>query len=139
MLRLFDGSFDASNPDLTLLAGQYEKPAGIYIWALHARGIFHGGVPLVMEKLNTPLYRDVNIYARVVTPEGLRFVQGTGFTPVATFEGRFAPHLHMMPRATAARINTISSSAPLYDGYRGRTNEKNGLSVTIARSLDDIM
>src|SRR5262249_4413661 len=43
MRRLFDGSFDASNPDLSLLAHQFEKPAGIYIWALHARGIVHGG------------------------------------------------------------------------------------------------
>ena len=50
MLRLFDGSFDASDPDLSLLAQQNEKPAGIYIWALHARGVLHGGVPLVMRK-----------------------------------------------------------------------------------------
>ena len=40
------------------LAQQNEKPAGIYIWALYARGVLHGGIPLVMEKMNTPLYRD---------------------------------------------------------------------------------
>jgi predicted GNAT family N-acyltransferase len=139
MLRLFEGSFDASNPDLTLLSEQYEKPAGIYIWALHARGMIHGGVSLVMEKLNTPLYRDVDIYARVVTPEGLRFVQGTGFKPGATFSGRFAPHLHMIARTSALRANSIPNFAPLYDGYKGRTSGRNDLSVTVARSIEDVM
>jgi predicted GNAT family N-acyltransferase len=139
MLRLFEGSFDASNPDLTLLSEQYEKPAGIYIWALHARGMIHGGVSLVMEKLNTPLYRDVDIYARVVTPEGLRFVQGTGFKPGATFAGKFAPHLHMMARASTPRTNSIPNTAPIYDGYKGRTTGRNDLSVTVARSVEDVM
>src|SRR5262245_17343924 len=46
MRALFDGSLDASDPDLSLLAQQFEKPAGIYIWALHARGVVHGGIPL---------------------------------------------------------------------------------------------
>ncbi len=101
MLKLFDGSFDASDPDPSLLTQQCEKPAGIYIWALHARGILHGGIPLVMEKMNTPLYRDVDVYARAVTPEGIRFVQGTGFRPGATFEGMFAPGLHMVRRVSA--------------------------------------
>jgi predicted GNAT family N-acyltransferase len=139
MLRLFDGSFDASNPDLALLSEQSEKPAGIYIWALHARGILHGGVSLVMEKLNTPLYRDVDLYTRAVTREGLRFVQGAGFRPGATFEGRLASHLHMMPRASATRLNTVPSAMPIYDDYRGRAGGKKDLSVTIARSLDDMM
>jgi predicted GNAT family N-acyltransferase len=133
MLRLFDGSFDASNPDLSLLTQQCEKPAGIYLWAVHARGIIAGGIPLVMEKMNTPLYGDVDVYSRAITPEGARFFKGTGFRPGATFEGKFAPHLHMVPRTPAP-----VSQPPIYDGYRGRTNGRD-LSVTIARSLEDVM
>jgi predicted GNAT family N-acyltransferase len=138
MLRLFDGSFDASNPDLSLLTQQSEKPAGIYIWALYARGILHGGIPLVMEKMNTPLYRDVDVYARAVTPEGIRFVQGTGFLPGATFEGKFAPHLHMVPRASAPRTTAPPNQCPIYDDYKGRTSSRD-LTVTVARSLEDVM
>jgi len=133
MLRLFDGSFDASNPDLSLLARQCEKPAGIYIWALHARGVIHGGVPLVMEKMNTPLYQDVDLYTRAITPEGLRFVQGTGFRSGATFEEMIAPNLHMVRRGV-----TAPSPSPIYDDYRDRTNKRE-LSVTVARSLEDVM
>lgn len=135
MLRLIDGSLDASDPDLSLLASQCEKPAGIYIWALHARGIVHGGIPLVMEKINTPLYHDVDVYARAVTPEGVRFVSGTGFQPGATFEGRFAPNLHVYRRKSNREE---SRDVPLYDGYRGSARARD-LSVTIARTLEDVM
>jgi predicted GNAT family N-acyltransferase len=143
MLRLFDGSFDASDPDLSLLAQQNEKPAGIYIWALHARGILHGGVPLVMEKMSTPLYRDVDIYARAVTPDGVRFVVNTGFELGASFEGKVAPHLYIYRRAgqedhAADCREGGRSDLPLYDGYRGHAKARD-LSVTIARTLEDVM
>jgi predicted GNAT family N-acyltransferase len=139
MLRLFEGSFDASDPDLSLLAQQNEKPAGIYIWALHARGVLHGGIPLVMEKMSTPLYRDVDIYARAVTPDGVRFVVNTGFRLGATFEGRHAPNLYMYCRAGCEDGKEGErSGVPLYDGYRGRAKARD-LSVTIARTLEDIM
>lgn len=139
MLRLFDGSFDASDPDLSLLAQQNEKPAGIYIWALYARGVLHGGVPLVMEKMNTPLYRDVDIYARAVTPDGVRFVTGTGFRLGATFEGLRAPNIHMYSRVGREDGKEEErNSPPLYDGYRGCAKARD-LSVTIARTLEDVM
>lgn len=133
MIRLFDGSFDATNPDLSLLAAQSEKPAGIYVWACHARGLIAGGIPLAMEKVNTPLYRDVDLYARGATPQGLRTIKATGFHPGATFEGRFVPHLH-----TLRRLSAIPCPTPIYDDYRGRTKGRD-LSVTIARSLEDVM
>jgi predicted GNAT family N-acyltransferase len=133
MRRLFDGTFDPTDPDLTLLTTQNEKPAGIYIWAVHAQGIIAGGLPLIMEKMGTPLYRDVEIYARAITPEGLRIIKATGFVPGATFEGRFVPHLH-----TYARTSASAENAPIYDNYRGRTKGRD-LSVTVARSVEDIM
>jgi len=133
MLRLFDGSFDAANPDLSLLTQQCEKPAGIYLWALHARGIIAGGIPLAMEKMNTPLYGDVDMYARAATSDGTRFIKATGFHPGATFEGAFVPSLNTLRRAS-----TAPNQPPIYDGYRGRTNGRD-LSVTLARSLEDVM
>jgi predicted GNAT family N-acyltransferase len=133
MQSLFAGTFDASNPDLALLAQQSEKPAGIYLWAIHARGIIAGGVPLVMEKFKTPLYHDVNIYSRAVTPAGLRFFKGTGFRPNATFEGVSAPHLHVVQRAAKP-----AAERPIYDEYQGRTKGSD-LSVTVARSINDMM
>ena len=133
MQRLFDGSLDATNPDVSLLAPQSEKPAGIYVWAAHARGLMAGGMALAMEKMNTPLYRDVDIYARAATPEGLHTIQVTGFRPGATFEGRFASELHVL-----RRLKEVQSHSPIYDNYRGRA-KKRDLSVTVARSVEDIM
>jgi predicted GNAT family N-acyltransferase len=133
MRRLVDGSFDASNPDLSLLAQQSEKPAGIYLWAVHARGVIAGGMPLVMEKLNTPLYHDVDIYSRAVSTAGLRFFKSTGFRPNAEFEGVTAPHLHVV-----SRDKTATDRSPIFDEYKGHTTTRD-ISVTIARSLDDMM
>ena len=68
MRAMFSGTFDATNPDLSMLTRQSEKPAGIYLWATHARGAIAGAISLVMEKMSTPLYRDVEIYTRATTP-----------------------------------------------------------------------
>jgi predicted GNAT family N-acyltransferase len=138
MFRLMEGTFDASDPDPSLLAAQSERPAGIYLWAVHARGIIAGGIPLVMEKMNTPLYRHVSLYSRAVTPEGLRFFKGTGFRAGATFEGKFAPQLHMVPRAKSSSVASVSPPSPIYDDYKGRATSRD-LSVTVARSIEDIM
>lgn len=132
MIGLFDGTLDPTDPNLSFLAAQSEKPAGIYVWAAHARGALAGGMALAMEKMNSPLYRDVDLYTRGATSEGLHTIQATGFLPGATFEGRFAPHLHTLHRATGR------NTAPIYDNYsRGKTSRD--LSVTLARSIEDIM
>src|SRR5689334_14627837 len=47
MRRLIEGTFNASDPDLSLLAAQNEKPAGIYLWAVYAPGSLSGGIALV--------------------------------------------------------------------------------------------
>lgn len=138
MQQLFDGSFDASNPDPSLLTQQCEKPTGIYLWAVHARGIIAGGIPLVMEKLNTPLYCDIDVYSRAITQAGIRFFKATGFCPGATFEGMSAPHLYMVQRVKKTPTEDPIHTNPVYDEYQGRTSGNN-LSVTIARSLEDVM
>ena len=45
----------------------------LYLGAPCARRSRTAAISLVMEKMNTPLYRDVDIYARAVTPEGVRY------------------------------------------------------------------
>lgn len=131
--RLAAGTFDAGDPDLTLLAKQNEKPAGIYVWALHARGPLAAGVSLVFDKISTPLYADVDLYARAATDDGRRFLETLGFTRGAPIGGILATHLHVFRRSVNAGVET----SPIYDDYRaGRGRD---LSVTIARSLDDIM
>ena len=131
--RLAAGTFDASRPDLTLLAPQHEKPAGIYVWALHARGSLAAGVALVFEKISTPLYLDVDLYARAATEEGRRFLETLGFRPGAIVRGAPAPHLHVFNR----RDQSKREPSPLYDSYNdGHTGRK--ISVTVARSFDDL-
>ena len=134
LAQLAAGALDASNPDLALLAAQNEKPAGIYVWALHARGSLAGGVALIAEKISTPLYKDVDLYARAATVEGYRFLQRLGFQQGASVNGIHAPHLHTFRRSNRQPLDV----GPAYDGYRGRAKPRE-LSVTVARSLEDVM
>jgi predicted GNAT family N-acyltransferase len=135
LAQLAAGSFDAGNPSLALLAAQNEKPAGIYVWALHARGSLAAGVALIMEKISTPLYKDVDLYARAATVDGHRFLEALGFQRGATVNGVHASHLHMFRRSSR---QALDGGGPAYDGYRGRA-KAHELSVTVARSLEDVM
>ncbi|BAS00455.1 GNAT family N-acetyltransferase [Blastochloris viridis] len=129
--QLAEGNFDASDPDLALVCRQNEKPAGIYIWAIHARGALAGGIALVIDKFKTPLHADVNFYARAATADGRRFMEGLGFQSGATVCGLHAPHLHVFRRSG-------HTDAPLFDSYHPAT-PANALSVTVARSMEDLM
>jgi predicted GNAT family N-acyltransferase len=133
MERLFDGTFDASDPDLDLLASQSERPAGIYIWAVHARGVIAAGIPLALEKIWTRRYQDADLYARAVTADGHRILESMGFTRGATSRGRFAPHLHCYRRASLA-----PDELPYYDRYRPGAQPED-VSVTVAHSIEDLM
>jgi predicted GNAT family N-acyltransferase len=133
MKKIVAGTFDTGNPDLSLLASQNEKPAGIYVWALHAPGVIAGGVALTFEKVATPRYADVNLYAKLVTGAGRRFGHALGFRRGATYQGVSAPDLYVYSRS-----GTSTDDIPLYDGYRGRSKTRD-LSVTVARSIDDVM
>jgi predicted GNAT family N-acyltransferase len=56
-----------------------------------------------------------------------------GMTRGASFRGKFAPHLHVYQRSRPGR-----EDAPLYDRYRP-DGKGSGLSVTVARSIEDVM
>ncbi|MEA2862319.1 MAG: hypothetical protein QOC84_275 [Bradyrhizobium sp.] len=122
--RLVDGRLDTRNPDISLVARQSERPAGIYVWAIHAKGGIAAAIPLVLQKFSTPLYQGINIYSRPITKEGLRVLEPLGFSPGACFDGVVAPHLQMLDRsdeAPAAKVRTRDS-----------------VSVRVVRSMDDM-
>jgi predicted GNAT family N-acyltransferase len=131
---LVAGHFDARNPDPKYLASQNERPTAIYVWALHARGTLAAGISLVFEKISTPKYAGVDIYARAVTPDGHRFLEAIGFAPGVRLSGIFAPDLHVYRRAQ----NPRKKKGPLYDSYE-RSSQGNELSVTVARTIEDFM
>ena len=131
--QLVAETFDASNPDLSLLTPQNERPAGIYVWGCHARGNLAAGVPLAFQKVWTPLYRDADLYTRSINVPAIRFVEGMGFSRDAEYAGIIAPHLHIY-RRSAPR----SENAPLYDS-RAASVAEHALSVSVARSMEDLM
>lgn len=130
--RLAAGTFDASDPDLALLTSQHEKPAGIYVWALHARGPLAAGVALVFEKISTPLYADVDLFARAVTDDGRRFLEALGFRTGAA-KGVRGPQLHIFARSGCPK----REGAPPYDTYR-KGHPTRDLTIAVARSLEDL-
>src|SRR5258708_36822693 len=63
----------------------------------------------------------------------MRMTLATGFRPGAPFEGTYLPDMF-----TFRRTGTDDSERPIYDDYQGRTN-RNELSVTLARTIEDVM
>ncbi len=131
MRCLADGTLDRREPDLSLLARQNERPAGIYTWAVYAPGGLVGAIPLIFDKISTPLYAGVDLYAWASTLEGKHFAETLGFGLGAPLDGPFASRLHHFARTPAAE-----PAPPSYDGYRPG---KRGPSVTVARSFEDMM
>jgi len=130
MRELADGTLDRRAPDLALLAKQNERPAGIYTWAVYAPDGLVGAIPLIYEKISSPLYAGVDLYAWASTPHGKVLTESLGFKLGAPLKGAFALRLHYFARAPKL------ASAPLYDSYRAGGR---GESVTVARTLEDLM
>jgi predicted GNAT family N-acyltransferase len=122
--RLVDGRLDTRNPDISFVARQSERPAGIYVWAIHAKGAIAAAIPLVLQKFSTPLYQGVNIYSRPITKEGLRVLEPLGFTPGARYDGAFAPHLQMLDR---------SDDMPAL-----KPRPRQSVSVRVVRSMEEM-
>lgn len=131
MRSLAAGTLDRRTPDLSLLARQHERPAGIYTWAVYAPGGLVGAIPLILEKISAPLYAGVDLFAWASTFDGKRFAEALGFRLGAQVDGSFASRLHHFARAAAPE-----APRPSYDGYRaGRP----GASVTVARTFEELM
>lgn len=131
---LIDGTFDASAPDLRLLCAQNERPAGIYIWLVWAKDKLFPGIPLALEKVWTPLYKDADLYTRAVNPHSARLLEAMGFVRGASFEGSFNPDLHWLARSP----KRVAPAGPLYDRYDG--NGKPGeIAVTVVHTMEEFM
>src|SRR5947207_10723151 len=124
MRGLIDGSLDARNPDLSFVARQSERPAGIYVWAIHAKGTLAAAIPLVLQKISSPLYQGVNLYSRPITKGGLRVLEPLGFHPGARYEELFASHLQMFDRSKD--LPQIKAVPP------------DPVTVEVVRSMDDM-
>ncbi|MCW5696468.1 MAG: hypothetical protein KIS96_06990 [Bauldia sp.] len=81
--RLVAGHMTMGNPATETLAEPGEAPAGVYFWALLARGRARLGVSRVLRWLQEPQLRRADLWATPVTPDGQRFVDNLGFLPVA--------------------------------------------------------
>ena len=82
-----------------MVAKQNEKPAGIYVWCVHAPGVIAGGMALAVEKITTKLYSDVDVYARAATVHGLQLMQTMGFEPGAEYAGVSHPNVYVYRRS----------------------------------------
>jgi predicted GNAT family N-acyltransferase len=130
---LMEGKFPATNPPLHLLTRQHQRPAAVYCWGVYAPGAIAAGVPLAVEKVSTPLYRDAPILGRTITLGGFRMAENLGFRQGATFRGKTASNICIFPRG-----ESIKETRPIYDDYLG-IEDASHVSVTIVRSIEDFM
>lgn len=123
MRRLIDGRLDTKKPELCYIARQSERPAGIYFWAIHAKGMLAAAIPLVLQKISSPQYQGVNFYSRPITKGGLRVLEPLGFNPGARYEELFTPHLQMFDRSNDAPVQAAAREA---------------VTVEVVRSMDEM-
>ncbi len=93
-------------------------------WAIHAKGTLAAAIPLVLQKISSPLYQGVNLYSRPITKGGLRVLEPLGFHPGARYEELFAAHLQMFDRSKdLPRIKAVPPDP---------------VTVEVVRSMDDM-
>lgn len=129
--QLVAGTFKGTDPDTSLLASQHEKPAGIYIWCTHAWGALSGGMSLTLQKISTPIYRDVDVYSCASTPEGKYTLEGLGFTCGASYDGITSDSVYKYTRSQPE-----VAKAPIYDDYVA--DESAAPSITVARTMEEL-
>lgn len=125
-VALLDGTFNGSDPSPDHVAGQHERPAAIYVWALYAPGRLVAGIGWAFQRWSTPICREADIYARAVTPSGRRIVQRVGFEPHSDMP---AEDMFVFRRSIAA------DDQPLYDSYPSTTQKH---TATVVRTYDDL-
>jgi predicted GNAT family N-acyltransferase len=129
--RLGEGSFDGANPDFALLSAQNERPAGIYAWAVCAPRGLTAALPLVMEKLSTPLYRTAAMYTNAATDEGARFFEAIGFKRGATIDGHVYPKMFWLDRSGLC-------DEPAYDTY-SPSQPQTRIGIRVVRTIEELL
>lgn len=123
MRRLLDGRLNTRDPELCYVARQSERPAGIYVWAIHAKGTLAAAIPLVLQKISSPLYQGVSLYSRPITKGGLRVLEPLGFQPGASYQELFTPHLQMFDRSRDLPVRAMPPKP---------------VTVEVVRSMDEM-
>lgn len=122
------GAFDATSPDLRLVAKPDERPAGIYMWAVFAPGPLAAGIALFMDRMSTPQYSGVSLYSRPNTDAGRNYNRVLGLTEGIHLGEIDAPHIWTFPR---------EPERPAYDTYVRGANQ-GMMGITVARSMEDL-
>ncbi len=94
------GYFNATSPDLRLIAKPDERPAGLYMWAVFAPGSLSAGMALFMERMSSPQFDGINLYSRPNTEAGRRYNEVLGAIQGATIEGIKAPDVWIFSRTS---------------------------------------
>jgi hypothetical protein len=86
---LISGKLDVADPPLAALAVKSERPAILYAWAVVARpaGLF--GLADVLRHLDTQRFRNIDIWANAVTPDGIRLAARLGLERFGHRDGDF--------------------------------------------------
>jgi len=77
-------TIDLSDPPASVFAAPGDRPGGIYVWALlRSSAVAAEGIARVIVRLQQFPYERSDLFALPATPDGLRFMRGLGFRPVA--------------------------------------------------------
>ncbi len=79
LYKLIYGKLDLQDPDIDCISVHPERPAILYLWALIAQGSALAGLSGLLDFLETPAFRRVDIWTRAVTPRGERLALKLGF------------------------------------------------------------
>ncbi len=77
--RMRSGALDMRRPGPADLAAPGAIPAGVYLWALMARGRAAAGLPPLLAMLQGPRFAGADLWAVPFTEDGRRFVINLGF------------------------------------------------------------
>ncbi len=142
---LVKGKLDTSDPADDYLTGQHEKPAAIYVWALHAKKTLTPALALIMEKLKSPVYGRVDLFAKAVTEEGARFLRSLGFVKGIWWHDSFLSYIHHYRRRKREdrSVYHLQKNPLLFDSYYDcgdeRTDNNRKMGITVVHNVEEWM
>lgn len=134
---LISGELNPAAPDWKYLVRQNERPDAIYVWALHARGGLTPALGLVMDKLQSPIYRSANFVARAATAEGGNFLKSIGFFERREQSGLVFHHFIRSPENPV--LDPISKSDRADLEHMSATSNRPRIEAKVVHSFDEMM
>lgn len=90
---------DFAAPAAALLAPYGTRPAAIYVWAVLGASVAAEGIARVIARVQQYPYELADIFATAATDDGLRFMRGLGFRPVAGHPRALHRYVRLVNRA----------------------------------------